>query len=263
MSRPRTLPAPNDRILVIDDHPSIHQDFRKILCPGHLTEVTLEEDEVGLFGEEMQEPKATQFVIDSAFQGKEGLAMVQQALAEGRPYALAFVDVRMPPGWDGIETISALWACDPELQVVICSAYSDYCWDELEKKLGRSHNLVILKKPFDNIEVLQLAHALTQKWLLAQQEKTKLQELNESCSLLLATLESTADGILVVDNTGKMVGHNAQFVQLWRLPNDVLVARDDPGAWQLLLDQLDNPENFLAQVQHLFTKPEAESFDVL
>jgi len=69
-----------------------------------------------------------EFEIDSAFQGQEGLAKVQHALNEGRPYAMAFVDVRMPPGWDGIETISRIWKMYPELQVVICTAYSDYSW---------------------------------------------------------------------------------------------------------------------------------------
>ena len=179
MSMPPMRLTPNHRILVIDDNPSIHEDFRKILCPVQRTGGALEQHEAVLFGEVLQANQPTQFEIDSAFQGKDGLAMVQQALTQGRPYAMAFVDVRMPPGWDGIETITYLWDSYPELQVVICSAYSDYSWNEIEKALGRSHNMVILKKPFDNIEVLQLAHALTQKWLLSQQEKSKLHELDK------------------------------------------------------------------------------------
>ena len=76
------------------------------------------------------------------------------------------VDVRMPPGWDGIETTQKLWEVDPDLQVVICSAYSDYSWDEIIAKLGNSDRLLFLKKPFDAMEILQLANALTEKWRL-------------------------------------------------------------------------------------------------
>jgi len=107
--------------------------------------------------------------MDSAFQGQEGLARVQQANAEGRPYALAFVDGRMPPGWDGVETITKLREVDPALQFVICTAYSDYSWIEIQQQFGPSDSLLVLKKPFDLIEVRQLAHALSHKWLLARE----------------------------------------------------------------------------------------------
>jgi PAS domain S-box-containing protein len=122
---------------------------------------------------------ASTFDISSAHQGQEALALVESAVAEQRPFALAFVDVRMPPGWDGVETISRLWKVDPDLQVVICTAYSDYSWDEMRRTLGDSDSLVILKKPFDTIEVLQLANALTKKWRLTQQAKHRLQELDQ------------------------------------------------------------------------------------
>src|SRR6185312_12690910 len=119
------------------------------------------------------------FEVDSAFQGQEGLEMVRKAVAEGRPYPLAFVDVRMPPGWDGIETVARIWKEYPDLQVVICTAYSDYSWDDMLKNLGRTDRLVILKKPFEVIEVLQLAEALTEKWNLAQQAKARLTDLEQ------------------------------------------------------------------------------------
>ena len=83
---------------------------------------------------------------------------------EGRPYALAFVDIRMPPGIDGVETTARLWKADPDLQVVLCSAYADYSWEEVARRLGINQRLLILRKPFDNIEVRQMAHALAQKW---------------------------------------------------------------------------------------------------
>ena len=166
------------RILIIDDNQAIHADFRKILCPtnaGHAADV--KRLEAALFEEVRITPSSACFELDSAFQGQEGLAMVQKAHAENRPYAMAFVDVRMPPGWDGVETIARLWEVSPDLQIVICTAYSDYTWEELRAKVGQPDSLVILKKPFDNVEVQQLAQALTKKWLLNLQANLKLAEL--------------------------------------------------------------------------------------
>jgi signal transduction histidine kinase len=103
--------------------------------------------------------------------------MVQSTLSQRRPYAVAFVDMRMPPGWDGVETIEHLWHVDPELQVVLCTAFSDLAWDYVIQRLGRSDQLLILRKPFDAIEVWQLASSLTQKWHLAQQARLQLDAL--------------------------------------------------------------------------------------
>jgi CheY-like chemotaxis protein len=164
------------RLLVIDDNPRIPEDIRKILCPA-AAQSDLADEAAALFGETPPSRELSEFEIDSAHQGQEGLERVQQALAEGRPYALAFVDVRMPPGWDGIETIQHLWWHQPELQIVICTAYSDHSWDEIIAKLGKSDNLLILKKPFDSVEVLQLAHALTKKWVLTRQARDRLANL--------------------------------------------------------------------------------------
>jgi len=104
--------------------------------------------------------------MESAYQGEEALAKVLHAQQLGRPYAVAFVDMRMPPGWDGVETITRLWVADPDLQVVICTAYSDYSWEEILRQLGKRNSLAVLKKPFDNIEVAQLCETLTRKWSL-------------------------------------------------------------------------------------------------
>jgi PAS domain S-box-containing protein len=104
--------------------------------------------------------------------------MLENAIKETDPYSLAFVDVRMPPGWDGLETLEHLWRCDPDLQAVICTAYSDFSWEEITRRLKQSDNLLILKKPFDTIEVLQLAHALTRKWELGHQAKLRLEDLD-------------------------------------------------------------------------------------
>jgi two-component system, cell cycle sensor histidine kinase and response regulator CckA len=167
-----------NRILIIDDNLSIHADIRKILGGEDDQNAELDLTKALLFGETERTSPRTSFTIDSAYQGQEGLELVQKASIEGNPYALAFVDVRMPPGWDGVETIGHLWKSYPELQIVICTAYSDYSWEEMIHKLGHSPSLVVLKKPFDNIEVLQLAHALTDKWHLNRKVRTQLDNLD-------------------------------------------------------------------------------------
>jgi PAS domain S-box-containing protein len=169
----------NNRILVVDDNPAIHTDFKKILHESANRSEHLDSAEAILFGDIKGGPSEIQdFEIDSAMQGRDGLAMVRQALAEGKPYATAFVDVRMPPGWDGIETVARMWEVQPDLQVVICTAYSDYSWEDMMRRFGRSDNLLILKKPFDNVEVLQLAHALTKKWQVTRQAALRLEEMD-------------------------------------------------------------------------------------
>ena len=167
----------NRRILVIDDNRAIHEDFRKIL------EVNTEEQRyelarASLFGGSQPSGGQEQFELHCADQGQQALAMVQSALKEGRPYAVAFVDMRMPPGWDGLETIEHLWKEDARLEVVICTAYADQPWVELRDRIGRSDKLLILQKPFNSIEALQLATTLARKWNLAQQVEQQLRELN-------------------------------------------------------------------------------------
>jgi PAS domain S-box-containing protein len=179
---------PNHRILVIDDNRAIHDDLRKILLGGVQAQQDLQEDEALLFGAEPL--PVTKFEIDSAYQGQEGLTKLREALAAGRPYAMAFVDIRMPPGWDGVETISRLWGEDPNLQVVVCTAYSDYSWNDIQRRLGQSENLLVLKKPFDNIEVIQLAHALTRKWLVSSQAQARLEDLDQMVARRTAELEA-------------------------------------------------------------------------
>jgi len=171
---------PNDRILIVDDNTSIHNDFREILCPENSDEVAAKAMEAVLFDEDQPQPEQTNFELDSAYQGQEALELVKQARVESRPYALAFVDVRMPPGWDGVETIARIWEVDPEIQIVVCTAYADYAWEAMRAKVGQPDSLLVLKKPFDNIEVQQLAHALTKKWLLNLRARLQMAELAQA-----------------------------------------------------------------------------------
>jgi two-component system sensor histidine kinase/response regulator len=187
-------PLKNRRILVIDDNRAIHDDFRKVLAPSASQSPGLAEAEMALFGDTVVVAtpfKLPVFEIDSAYQGQEGLDLIEKSLLENRPYAMAFVDVRMPPGWDGVETTGKIWERYSDLQVVICTAYSDYSWEEMLRRLGYSDRLVILKKPFDTIEVLQLAIAMTEKWRLYQQAKLRLDDLEKMVQERTIALEVT------------------------------------------------------------------------
>jgi len=173
------------RILLIDDTPSIHEDFRKILAPGPSAS-ELDEAEAALFGQ-APAPARDGFELDSAYQGREGAALLEASLRAGRPYAMAFVDMRMPPGWDGVETIERLWQIDPRLQVVICTAHADHPWEEVLARLDVQDRLLIVKKPFDIIEVGQLARTLTAKWELARQAQSQVDGLERAVQQLKAT----------------------------------------------------------------------------
>ncbi|HEX5221376.1 MAG TPA: response regulator [Verrucomicrobiae bacterium] len=228
---------PNQRILIVDDNPSIHSDFRDILCAPKADNSASAKLEAALFDEDTTAPAQIDFELDSAFQGQEGLELVEQSLKEGRPYALAFVDVRMPPGWDGIETIARIWAVCPEIQIVVCTAYSDYSWEEMRAKVGQPDGLLILKKPFDNVEVQQLAHALTKKWYLNRQAALQMAELAMSEerfskafheSPLPSGIQSLPDQRFVDVNPRlaeiagrtreEMIGRTAAELQLWEKP---------------------------------------------
>ncbi|POA26924.1 MULTISPECIES: bifunctional diguanylate cyclase/phosphodiesterase [unclassified Pseudomonas] len=202
-----SLAPTNRRILIIDDMPSIHQDFRKILSPDLPDEQSLAGTEELLFGTE-QRVRPT-FLLDSAYQGEEALELVKRAQAEGRPYALAFTDMRMPPGWDGLETIERLWKVDPNLQIALCTAFSDYTWEAMAERLAFGDQLLVLKKPFDSLEIRQMASALTWKWQMAQDAAIKMLSLER-------TIEDRVQELL-------KVSHLLQYDVLTGLPNSTLL----------------------------------------
>ena len=153
------------RILVIDDSAAIHQDFRQLLCPerrGRPAELV--QLRTALFGAApaCAEPSGPEFEVDSAYQGHEGVAKVREAVAAGRPYAVVFLDYRMPPGGNGVEALRNLWAVHPSQRVVLCSAYSDYSWEDIVAEFGETPLLRELRKPVPSHELRQLALTLTE-----------------------------------------------------------------------------------------------------
>ncbi|AHC33894.1 diguanylate cyclase [Pseudomonas fluorescens] len=197
----------NRRILIVDDSASIHEDFRKILCADPNGEPSMDSLEETLFGTAPVLRQA--FELDSAYQGQEALALVNQALAADAPYAMVFIDMRMPPGWDGLQTIEQLWNVDPHLQIALCTAYSDYSFEAIEARLKYNDQLLILKKPFDHLEIRQMASALTWKWQLAQDVALKVIGLER-------TIEERVQELL-------KVSHLLQYDALTELPNSTLL----------------------------------------
>ena len=170
------------------------------------------------------------FEIASAHQGEEGLELDRAALGAGRPYSMAFVDVRLPPGWDGIETTVRLWEIDPDL--VICSAYTDYSWDELTGKLGCSDRFVILKKPFEPVEVLQLATALTEKWRLGQESKQQLLHLEREVTERTRELQSANANLAAVNQELESALAKVKTLSgLLPICSGCKRIRDDQGYW--------------------------------
>ncbi len=171
------MSAENRRILVIDDMASIRADFAKII--GGAADATgLAELEQNLFGSTASARALPRFELGFAAQGLEGIALARDALGRGEPYAMAFVDGRMPPGLDGVETVIRLWELDPRMEIAICTAYSDYTWQQMLEKLTRPGQFLVLGKPFESTAVRQIAMALTEKWNLARAAERSRDELD-------------------------------------------------------------------------------------
>ena len=185
----------NNRILICDDNKAIHKDFQKVLtttarAPGLSSiEDQLFEDDPE-FAADLPRTEIA-FEIDSAYQGQEALRMAETAMEEGRPYALIFMDVRMPPGWDGILTAEKIWEKLPQTEIVIVTAYSDYTWEEMIGKLGINNRLLFIKKPFDSLSVKQLAVNLTHKWNNARATRLHFLEMQSEIMARLQQLEQS------------------------------------------------------------------------
>ena len=223
----------NRSVLIVDDDDRIHASIRKILDDSTDDE-RLSEVESVLFASESTTGSSVSFDIDSAHQGQDAARMVTQRIEEGRPYAMAFMDMRMPPGWDGIETIEQLWQIDERLEIVICSAYSDYTWEEISDRLEHKNQLLVLKKPFENVEIIQLATALTEKWNLARQAQKTVEDLRRIVTDQTADLRRTNDDLREANSrlkyevnerqkAEKRLWHSAFHDALTGLPNRSLL----------------------------------------
>ncbi len=161
---------------MIDDNPAIHEDYRKILAGRR--EGADSAAEAALFGEQQADTARPGFDMDSAMQGRDGVELARARARRGPPVLGRFRGHANAAGLGRAGDRSRnLWKIDPEIQVVICSAYSDYDWMELLARLGHSDKLIVIKKPFEPIEILQSASALSRKWQNARALKRHVEGL--------------------------------------------------------------------------------------
>jgi len=157
------------RLLAVDDEKIILTLYERILTPkrkpsprvGELNELAQQ-----LFGETPSPTSALAVELITCQQGDEAVTVVQAALAEHRPFAVVFLDVRMPPGPDGVSTAEQIRAIDSQIEIVIVTAYSDIHPSEIERRVRPAHKLLYLQKPFHAPELIQLASSLSAKWLV-------------------------------------------------------------------------------------------------
>lgn len=248
---------------MVDDNIEIHSTFNKILADREND--VLDEDEAILFGhtQVLENTDRNNYSIDSAYQGQDALKLVQNSLLSGEPYALAFIDIIMPPGWNGIETIKHIWKVDPNIQMVICSAYSDYSWKDITSELGNSDNFLILKKPFEAIEISQLAMALTKKWGLVTHLNTlvkeRTNELEYLNSLTKTTLDSMQEGILAVGLNEKIILFNEFFLKQWNVPEELLQSEKSSIIFQRLSEQVEDSVMFIRMMSDLRAEPKFQN----
>lgn len=192
-------PTNQERILIIDDDLDIWKAYRQVLSPTtHDPDSASAKLNKILLGKETPENDLS-FALSFAPQGQEGYQMVVEA-QEHNPFALAFVDIRMPPGWDGMETAVKIRQHDPNIELVIVTAYSDHLMEEIVQAVGTPDKILFLHKPFDPDELKQIARSMTSKWRIAKMEteqRLARQQLEEQLQQAqkMETIGTLAGGI--------------------------------------------------------------------
>ena len=222
----------NRKILLIDDNLEIHSVFKQVIekLRKDADPVSLE---TSLFNE-ISSAEASSYFLASAYQGEEGYQLAVEAARSGTPFAVAFVDVVMPPGINGVETVKKIWKDVPDLEVVVCTGYDEYSHHEMLQELGETHQLLLLKKPFDLIEIRQMISALTLKWSvtrIAEQTATDLEELVEKRTKeLTKTTEMLAKESTDRRRTAELLwGKEAEYQGIFNAANDAFIISDFTG----------------------------------
>ena len=205
-------PYKNNRVLVVDDQEEIHNDFIEMLTPdtrGRSTDAL-----AAAFIEEVDTFDFPQFEISHATGGEEACQIVRDARDSGYPIALAFVDVRMPPGIDGVETIRRVRRIDRDIEIVIMTAYADRPLSDIIQDMELLHKLLYIRKPFAWEEIQQITLSLVGKWNIEQDLNQKRRQLADSHQRLEAVLDAAGDAMVMFDPAGCVVFANRGYQEL-------------------------------------------------
>jgi diguanylate cyclase (GGDEF)-like protein len=170
MTDPKRLPI---RVLVVDDEAAIREAYKEILCRGTAEpqKAGLQDLRARLFAKPVgagdrrrSQPSAATFEVTFCDQAEAAVRAVEKALAADEPFSVAFLDMRMPPGKDGVWAAARIRELDPALEIVICTAYADIDPSEVGGIVPPEEKLSYVQKPFHPHEIRQTAIALASKW---------------------------------------------------------------------------------------------------
>jgi PAS domain S-box-containing protein len=206
----------NNRILVVDDQEEMHQSFEDILSRRSTSAGDLTLNELGrAFSTATKEDFLPAFELLHAQSGEEGVGIVKTSIEANRPIAVAFIDVRMPPGIDGIETARCIREIDKSIEIVIMTAFADKSLAEIIAGVKQLDKQLYLRKPAEREEVQQMAISLTEKWNVQR-------ELEINRSSLESVLDATGDAIIMFDITGRVRFANRWFRQMFQVTSSEL-----------------------------------------
>ena len=212
----------NTRVLVVDDQAEIHSDFQEILSKPDSKIASDDLADAFLPVDSENSKLIPTFELTHASSGKEAYQMVKAAKEAGSPFAVAYIDIRMPPGMDGIETIRRIREFEKNLEIVIMTAYTDKPLHEIVMNMELLHKLLYIRKPVAREEIQQITLSLVEKWNVEQAAFSHQQELSLSYQRLEAVLDATGDAIGVLDSTGRLLFANQQYCQLFDIaPNAI------------------------------------------
>jgi len=204
----------NNRVLIVDDQDEIHQDFEEMLNPRSTGLLT---DELArAFGSDVDESFLPDFELLHAKSGKEAYEKVKQAIEAGNPIAVAYLDLRMPPGWDGVETTHKIREFDKDVEIVIMTAYTNRPLSDIVFNIELLHKLLYVRKPFAREEIQQTTISLVEKWNVERELAEKNRQLALSERMLKEKLE---------DALARMLGG---FLPICAECKEI---RDDDGNW--------------------------------
>lgn len=212
------------RILIVDDEPAMHDSYRRSFAPvGRADGGALDAMAAELFGDDDDAAPASAeaemaFELTHAMQGLDGVAAIAQSIRDGDPFAVAFIDVRMPPGIDGKETATRIRKLDPNINLVIVTGFSDFSPIEISKAAGPADKIFYIAKPFEVAEVTQTATALAHRWQVDRELAATRAALAEKIVIL------EEQGLELAANESKAV-HIANHDSLTEAPNRLAFLR--------------------------------------